>query len=90
MKELSLPQGLRCAPKEIVTQERTHVSDLTSRTEKLMAHMLPALERAADGREVKGRFSGATENFSEFAKAVPGLYVYLGITPPFPNLTSTC
>lgn len=50
--------------------------------EKLTARMLPVLERAADGHVVKGRLSGASEDFSEFAKVVPGLYVYLGITPP--------
>lgn len=50
--------------------------------EKLTRRMLPVLQRAADGRVAQGRLSGASEDFSEFAKAVPGLYVYLGITPP--------
>jgi amidohydrolase len=49
--------------------------------ENLVARMLPVLERAADGRVVKGRLSGASEDFSEFAKVVPGFYFYLGITP---------
>ena len=49
--------------------------------EKLTARMLPVLERAADGHVVKGRLSGASEDFSELAKVVPALYVYLGITP---------
>jgi len=43
--------------------------------------MLPVLERAADGHVVMGRLSGASEDFSELAKVVPALYVYLGITP---------
>lgn len=50
--------------------------------EKLTARMLPVLKRAADDRVVEGKLSGASEDFSEFAKVVPGLYVYLGITPP--------
>lgn len=49
--------------------------------EKLTARMLPVLKRAADGRVVQVKLSGASEDFSEFAKVVPGLYVYLGITP---------
>jgi amidohydrolase len=49
--------------------------------EKLVARMLPVLKRAADGHVVEGKLSGASEDFSEFAKIVPGLYVYLGITP---------
>jgi amidohydrolase len=49
--------------------------------DKLTARMLPVLERAADGHVAQGRLSGASEDFSEFAKAIPGLYVYLGITP---------
>lgn len=50
--------------------------------EKLTARMLPVLQRAADGHVVEGKLSGASEDFSEYAKVVPGLYVYLGITPP--------
>jgi amidohydrolase len=55
--------------------------DPTINDEKLTARMLPVLERAADGHVEKGRLGGASEDFSEFAKVVPGLYVYLGITP---------
>jgi amidohydrolase len=55
--------------------------DSTINDEQLTARMLPVLERAADGHVVKGRLGGASEDFSEFAKVVPGLYVYLGITP---------
>lgn len=55
--------------------------DPTVNDEQLTARMLPVLERAADGHVVKGRLGGASEDFSEFAKVVPGLYVYLGVTP---------
>jgi amidohydrolase len=55
--------------------------DPTINDEKLTARMLPALERAADGRLAKANLGGASEDFSVFAKAVPGLYVFLGITP---------
>jgi amidohydrolase len=49
--------------------------------EKLTERMRPVLERAADGHVTMGRLSGASEDFSEIAKVVPSLYVYLGITP---------
>lgn len=55
--------------------------DPVMNNETLLAKMLPVLKRAADGHVVPGRLSGASEDFSEFAKVVPGLYVYLGITP---------
>jgi len=55
--------------------------DPTINDEQLTARMLPVLERASGGHVEKGRLGGASEDFSEFAKVVPGLYVYLGITP---------
>lgn len=55
--------------------------DPTINDGKLTARMLPALERAADGRVTEAKPGGASEDFSVFAKAVPGLYVFLGITP---------
>ena len=55
--------------------------DPTINNEELTARMLPALKRAADGRLAKANLGGASEDFSVFAKAVPGLYVFLGVTP---------
>jgi amidohydrolase len=55
--------------------------DPTINDAKLTARMLPALERAADGAVKEATLGGASEDFSAFAKAVPGLYVFLGITP---------
>ena len=59
----------------------TPMYDTTVNDEALTARMLPALRRAADGNVVGGSLSGASEDFSFFAKAAPGLYVFLGITP---------
>ena len=50
--------------------------------EMLTTRMLPVLKWATDDHVVEGKLSGASEDFSEFARVVPGLYVYLGITPP--------
>jgi amidohydrolase len=54
----------------------------TMNDEALAARMLPVLKRAADGRVAEAPPSGATEDFSLFAQAAPGLYVFLGVTPP--------
>jgi amidohydrolase len=53
----------------------------TMNDEALAARMLPVLTRAADGRVAEAPPSGATEDFSLFAQAAPGLYVFLGVTP---------
>jgi amidohydrolase len=55
--------------------------DPTINDEKLTSQMAPALERAAGAPLKKAQLGGASEDFSVFAKAVPGLYVFLGITP---------
>jgi amidohydrolase len=47
----------------------------------LAAEMAPALKRAADGKVVECPLAGASEDFSFYAQAVPGLYVFLGVTP---------
>ncbi len=55
--------------------------DPTINDENLTARMAPALERAAGAPLQKAQLGGASEDFSVFAKVVPGLYVFLGITP---------
>ena len=42
--------------------------------------MLPTLRGATDGNVVRGPLVGAAEDFSFFAKEVPGFF-FLGITP---------
>lgn len=55
--------------------------DPTINDAKLTERMLPALQRAADLPLKLAVLGGASEDFSVFAKEVPGLYVFLGITP---------
>ena len=55
--------------------------DPTINDEKLTVRMAPALERAAGAPLQKAQIGGASEDFSVFAKVVPGLYAFLGITP---------
>ena len=52
--------------------------DATINDEGLANRMLPALKRAADGDVVRAPLAGAAEDFSFFAKATPGMYVFLG------------
>lgn len=47
----------------------------------LTERMSPVLERAADGKVATAELPGAAEDFSFFSQQVPGLYVFLGVTP---------
>ena len=55
--------------------------DTTVNDDGLTARMAPVLKRAADGQVAEAPLVGASEDFSFFAKDVPGLYVFLGVTP---------
>jgi amidohydrolase len=59
----------------------TRSYDPTINDDALTARMLPVLERAADGQVRRVPLLGASEDFSVFAKEVPGLFIFLGITP---------
>ncbi len=56
--------------------------DTTINDERLTERMQSVLERAADGRVSHAPLVGASEDFSFFARATPGLFVFLGVTPP--------
>jgi amidohydrolase len=56
--------------------------DTTVNDDELATRMRPVLERAAEGKVAEAPLAGASEDFSFFAKEVPGLYVFLGVTPP--------
>jgi amidohydrolase len=56
--------------------------DTTVNDEKLTEKMRSVLIRAADGRVSRASLVGASEDFSFFAKETPGLFVFLGVTPP--------
>jgi amidohydrolase len=47
----------------------------------LASQMATALKRAADGKVAESPLAGASEDFSFYALTVPGLYVFLGVTP---------
>jgi amidohydrolase len=60
----------------------TRVYAATVNDEALTERMAPVLKRAADGKVAKAPLAGASEDFSFYAKEVPGLFVFLGVTPP--------
>ena len=49
--------------------------------ERLTAQMTPVLKRVADGKVTTMPLIGASEDFSFYAQATPGLFVFLGVTP---------
>jgi amidohydrolase len=59
----------------------TKMYDTTVNDDALTEQMAPTLKQAADGKIGKAELQGASEDFSFFAKEVPGLYVFLGVTP---------
>ena len=59
----------------------TRVSKTTWRT-ALTARMLPTLERVAPGRVKESELITGAEDFTYYQRQVPGLFVFLGITPP--------
>jgi amidohydrolase len=60
----------------------TKMYDVTVNNEALTDRMAPVLKRAADGKVAEAPLAGASEDFSYFAEAAPGLYAFLGVTPP--------
>jgi amidohydrolase len=63
----------------VVTIEKGY--PVTSNSPDLTAKMLPTLERVAPGRTVELRKVTGAEDFSYFQQRVPGLFIFLGITP---------
>jgi amidohydrolase len=55
---------------------------VTSNDPKLTAKMLPTLERVAPGKVKESELITGAEDFTYFQRQAPGLFVFLGITPP--------
>ncbi len=61
----------------------TMQTSVTFNDPALTARMVPSLERAAGADKVSlGGFTTTAEDFSFFQERVPGLFVFLGVTPP--------
>jgi amidohydrolase len=57
------------------------IYDTTMNNARLAEWARPVLERAANGHVSHGPLVGASEDFSFYAEATPGLFVFMGITP---------
>jgi amidohydrolase len=55
---------------------------VTSNDPALTARMLPTLERVAPGKVKQSELITGAEDFTYFQRHAPGLYFFLGITPP--------
>jgi amidohydrolase len=55
---------------------------VTANDAALVERMRPTLERVTEGRVDEVRKITGAEDFSYFARAVPGMFVFLGVTPP--------
>lgn len=55
---------------------------VTSNDPTLTAKMLPTLERVAPGKVKESELITGAEDFTYFQRQAPGLFVFLGITPP--------
>jgi amidohydrolase len=55
---------------------------VTTNDPALTARMLPTLERVAPGRVRESEFITGAEDFTYYQRRVPGLFFFLGITPP--------
>lgn len=81
-----LAKGLAAAAgaEAIVTIQKGY--PVTSNHPALMTRVLPSLQRAVGAENViEGRPTTTAEDFSYFQKAVPGVFLFLGITPPGTN-----
>jgi amidohydrolase len=59
----------------------TKIYATTINDEGLTERMAPVLKRAADGKVARAPLAGASEDFSFYVQEVPGLFVFLGVTP---------
>jgi amidohydrolase len=64
---------------EVVIERAT---DVTYNDPALVEKMLPTLQRVADKAIVQALPATTAEDFSEYQKKVPGMFFFLGVTPP--------
>jgi len=57
-------------------------TEVVNNDSALTARMIPTLERVAPGKVKQSEFITGAEDFTSFQKQAPGLFFFLGITPP--------
>jgi amidohydrolase len=62
---------------------------VTTNDPALTERMVPTLQRVAGpGKAIVGPLTGTAEDFSYFQQQVPGLFFFLGVTPPGQEATA--
>ena len=77
-----IAEGVASGAGATVDVRITGNTPVTANDPALTARMLPTLERIAPGRVAQSELITGAEDFTFFQQAAPGLFFFLGITPP--------
>jgi amidohydrolase len=77
-----IAEGIAAGAGATVTVTINRGYPVTSNDPKLTARMLPTLERVAPGMVKQSELITGAEDFTYYQRQAPGLFVFLGITPP--------
>jgi amidohydrolase len=77
-----LAEGIATAAGATATVTIDRGYPVTSNDPKLTAQMLPTLERVAPGMVKESELITGAEDFTFYQRQAPGLFLFLGITPP--------
>ncbi|HUF48173.1 MAG TPA: amidohydrolase [Vicinamibacterales bacterium] len=77
-----IAEGVAAGAGATVTVTINRGYPVTSNDPALTARMLPTLERVAPGRVRESELITGAEDFTYYQRQAPGLFVFLGITPP--------
>jgi amidohydrolase len=77
-----IAEGIAAGAGATVDVRITRGYPVTANDPALTARMLPTLERVAPGRVKESELITGAEDFTYFQRQAPGLFVFLGITPP--------
>jgi amidohydrolase len=77
-----IAEGIAAGAGATVTVTINRGYPVTSNDPKLTARMLPTLERVAPGMVKQSELITGAEDFTYYQRQAPGLFIFLGITPP--------
>ena len=82
MRMKKIAEGVAAGAGATVDVRITKGTPVTANDPALTARMLPTLERVAPGKVKVSELITGAEDFTFFQKQAPGLFFFLGITPP--------
>ena len=77
-----IAEGIAAGAGATVDVRITRGYPVTANDPALTARMLPTLERVAPGKVKESELITGAEDFTYFQRQAPGLFIFLGITPP--------